>query len=334
MSKTILVITDNVRNQINGVVTTFKHVQKHAELAGYVYKTIDPSSFRSFSAPNYPDVKLAVPFNIGQKILEAQPDFIHIATEGPVGLAARCWLDRYDFKYNTSYHTKFPEFLKQLYGVPTAWTYSYLRWFHKHSGKVLVTTDTMANELRGKNFKQNLVTWSRGVDANIFNPTSRKESIGGKKVLLSVGRISKEKNLDVFCQLNIPNTVKVMVGDGPYLNALRQKYYDVTFVGAKHGVELAEYYAAADAFVFTSKADTFGIVMIESISCGTPIAAYPVPGPIDIVKHGINGAMSNKIEDAIKTCLSIDRELVYNSSRRWTWENCWNIFENNLVPAR
>lgn len=333
MSKTILIVTDNTSDQINGVVTTFNHIKKHAELNGYRYESITPGLFKSFSAIGYPEVKLSIPYKIGKYIIDINPDYVHIATEGPLGLAARLWLDHKGYKYNTSYHTKFPEFLNKLYHVPQGLTYSYLRWFHKHSGKVLVNTDTMVRELKEHKFKQNLVTWTRGASPVLFNPGQRHRS-NDKKILLSVGRVSKEKNLDAFCSLNIPNTVKILVGDGPYLNTLREKYLDVNFVGMKTGDELAKYYANADVFVFTSKADTFGIVMIESICCGTPVAGYPVSGPIDIVQPSRNGYISENLEEAVKKCLDLDREVVYNSSKKWTWENCWKIFENNLIPIR
>lgn len=333
MNKKILVITDNTPQQINGVVTTFSHIEKYARLNGYWYYSIDPTHFVSYSAPGYPEVRLSIPKDIGKHIENINPDFIHIATEGPVGLAARMWLDRKGYKYNTSYHTKFPEFLNKLYYVPEGLTYAYLRWFHKHSGKVLINTDTMARELREHKFKQNLVTWTRGANPVLFNPHWRIRS-SDKKILLSVGRVSKEKNLDAFCSLNIPNTIKIVVGDGPYLNTLKEKYPDVQFVGMKIGDELAQHYANADVFVFSSKADTFGIVMIESISCGTPIAGYPVPGPIDIVQPSRNGYLSENLEEAVKKCLDLDREVVYNSSKKWTWQNCWKIFEDNLIPIR
>jgi glycosyltransferase involved in cell wall biosynthesis len=330
MTKTILVITDNVKGQVNGVVTTFSQIEKYAVMNGYRYKTIDPNNFKNFSCPGYSEVKLALPIGIGRKIKEINPDFIHIATEGPIGLAAKLWLDINGYRYNTSYHTKFPEFLNQLYKIPEFITYSYLRWFHKNSSRVLVTTETMVKELKHNRFKQNLVVWTRGVDGEIFQPNTNKETFN-KKILLSVGRVSKEKNLDEFCSLKIPNTTKILVGDGPYLKELKEKYNDVMFVGAKFGKELSSYYANADVFVFTSKTDTFGIVMIESIRCGTPIAAHEVPGPIDIVIPHVNGFMSEGLESAIIKCFSLDREKVLESSKKWTWDECWDIFEKCLV---
>lgn len=328
--KKILIITDNLPNQINGVVTTYNNIKNLAEIDGYRVEFLDPTQFKHFDCPGYKEIKLAIPFGIGKKILAYDPDYIHIATEGPVGFAARCWLDRHHWKYNTSYHTKFPEFIESVYEIPVWMTYRYFQWFHKHSGKVLVTTTTMARELEMNRFDGPFVVWTRGVNREIFNPSRRIDN-SPEKILLSVGRVSKEKNLDAFCSLQIPNTRKVLVGDGPYLDELRGKYTDVEFVGSKRGIELAEYFASADVFVFTSKTDTFGIVMIESISCGTPIAGYPVPGPIDIVENCVNGYSDNEISVAIEKCLDLDRSVVYNSSKKWTWEECWTIFRDNLI---
>lgn len=327
---TILVITDNLRDQINGVVTTFNHLEKEAISDGYLIEFIDPSLFFHINCPGYPEIKLSLPFKIGEKILGLDPDYIHIATEGPIGFAARCWLDKHHWKYNTSYHTKFPEFLKKMYRIPEWITYKYLRWFHKHSGRVLVTTNTMAEELKQKQFRQDLVPWTRGVDSAVFIAVDEVRFQHKEKILLNVGRVSKEKGLDDFCSLKIPNTKKIVVGDGPYRKELQRKYPDVHFVGVAKGKRLAMYYSSADVFVFTSKTDTFGIVMIESMSCGTPVAGYSVPGPIDVIEQGVNGYYGENLEESIEKCLNLDRNSVYRSSKKWTWNNCWNIFKNNL----
>jgi glycosyltransferase involved in cell wall biosynthesis len=258
-------------------------------------------------------------------------DYIHIATEGPLGLAARCYLDRKGQRYNTSYHTKFPEFLKELYNIPTSITYWYVRWFHKHSGKVLTTTQTMVDDLRSHGFDGDVIPWTRGVNRDIFKSSLRGETVAGRPILLSVGRVSKEKGLDNFCELDYPGATKIVVGDGPYRVELEQRYPDVIFAGAKFGTSLAEYYANADVFVFTSRTDTFGIVIIESLACGTPVAAYPVPGPIDILDTGITGHMSDNLKDSIDLCLTYSRDRVEHAGQKWTWDNCWEIFKKNLV---
>ena len=332
--KKILVVTDNLRNQINGVVTTFNNLNICAKKDGYNIYYIDPSMFWYIDSPGYPEVKLSFPWNIGKYIKDINPDHIHIATEGPLGLAARLWCDKHKIKYNTSYHTKFPEFLKKLYHIPEEITYSYVRWFHKHSGKVLTTTKTMVDDLKSHGFNGDIIPWTRGVDRSIFKRNKDKKVSNNDVVLLSVGRISKEKNLDVFCQLKLPNYTnvsKIVVGDGPYLEELKKKYPDVWFVGAKTGSELAKYFAQADVFVFTSKTDTFGIVIIESLSVGTPVAAFPVPGPIDILEQNISGHMSENLASSVEHCLTLDRNIVFENSNKWTWENCWNIFKSNLI---
>ena len=331
--KRILIITDNLPDQINGVVTTFQNIEREAKKDGYQVTYIDPSKFRYWSAPKYPEVKLAWPWRIGRLIQASNPDYIHIATEGPIGLMARLWLDWQGWRYNTSYHTKFPEFMKKLYGIPESWTYAYVRWFHKHSGRVLTTTETMVKDLRAHGFLGDLRAWTRGVDRRVFNPGLRNRS-GGDKILLNVGRVSKEKNLDEFCKLSIPGTRKTIVGDGPYRAELEHRYPDVEFVGAKTGRSLAEYYANADVFVFPSLTDTFGVVIIESLAVGTPVAAHPVPGPQDILEEGITGYMSYSLQDAVEICLDYPRDRVVAASQRWTWESCWQIFRDNLIDLR
>jgi glycosyltransferase involved in cell wall biosynthesis len=330
MRKRILIVTDNNREQINGVVTTFANIELLARRNGYDIDYIDPSLFSSIPAPGYPEVRLSWPKNIGRLIRSCNPDYIHIATEGPIGLVARLWLDWQGWRYNTSYHTKFPEFIKKLYGIPESATYAYVRWFHKHSGRVLTTTDTMVNDLKAHGFRGDIRAWTRGVDRSIFRPELRERS-GGEKILLNVGRVSKEKGLDDFCKLQIQNTRKIVVGDGPYRAELMRQYPDVEFVGAKTGIELAQYFANADVFVFPSRTDTFGVVIIESLACGTPVAAYPVPGPKDILETGITGYMSSCLQDAVEICLDYPRDRVVAASQRWTWQNCWQIFRDNLV---
>lgn len=330
MTKKILIITDNLQDQINGVVTTFKNMQALAASDGYDIVYIDPSKFCYCSAPGYPEVKLSWTWQIGAKIKAVDPDHVHIATEGPVGLAARIWLDWHDWRYNTSYHTKFPEFLNKLYHVPVSWTYAYVRWFHKHSGRVLTTTQTMVNDLRANGFTGDIVPWTRGVDRSVFRSQLRSRRQADGPILLSVGRVSKEKGLDDFCNLDIEG-IKIVVGDGPYLEELRARYPKIMFTGAKTGKALAEHYANADVFVFTSRADTFGIVIIEAISVGTPVAAYPVSGPIDILENGITGHMSENLAASVAECLTYSRDRVESASNIWTWAACWDIFKNNLV---
>lgn len=331
MLKKILVITDNIRDQINGVVTTFKSIEEHALLDGYSILYLDPREFIHFNCPGYPEVKLSIPWKIGKKIEEISPDYIHIATEGPVGMCARLYLDKRGYRYNTSYHTKFPEFLNQIYKIPKSLTYFYMRWFHKHSGVVLTTTDAMVRDLKENQFT-NVVSWTRGVDRKALHSSLKPEKTE-KPTILSVGRLSKEKNLDVLINYQIEYNL-IIVGDGPYRRELEKKLPHAYFTGYKVGSELADYYAKADVFVFTSFTDTFGLVMIEAMSMGTPVAAYPVRGPIDVVEEGLTGYMDQHLGKAITRALTLDRELVKKHSMKWSWENCWNIFKENLKPIQ
>ena len=331
-AKTILIITDNLPDQINGVVTTYKNIEACAVLDGYRVVYITPGDFSYISCTRYNEVKIAYPRAMGKKIEEINPDHIHIATEGPIGLSARKYLSKRGYRYNTAYHTKFPEGLKKLFGIPEALTWPLIRWFHKHSGKVLTTTDTMVQDLKDHGFDGELVSWTRGVDRITFNSASRTQSRTGP-VLLCVSRISQEKNLDDFCSLDYPGATKIMVGDGPYREELERRYPDVHFVGFKTGERLATYYANADVFVFPSQWETFGIVMIEAMACGTPVAAYPVTGPLDVIDEGITGCVNLLLKQAVTDCLFLPRRQVWDGSQRWSWDRAWEIFRDNLVPV-
>ena len=327
--KKILIVTDNLKDQINGVVTTYKNLEALALLDGYQFIYLDPGQFRYIDCPRYNEVKIAYPRNLGKKIKEIDPDHIHIATEGPLGLWARAYLSKLSIRHNTAYHTKFPEGLKKLMYVPETLTWKYVRWFHKHSGKVLTTTDSMVNEFQKHGFDGEVVPWTRGVDRKIFNPQLRKNL--PSKYLLCVSRVSKEKNLEKFFELDYPGYLKIMVGDGPMLETYKKQYPDVMFTGFKTGVDLARYYANAEVFVFPSTWETFGIVMIESMACGTPVAAYPTQGPLDVVEQGVTGFMDNDLVSAIDKCLQLNRDRVEQASHKWSWENAWLIFKQNLV---
>jgi len=333
MRKRILIITDNTPDQINGVVTTFSNIELLAKHDSYDMVYIDPSHFASIPAPGYPEVRLAWPRRIGRKIESQHPDYIHIATEGPIGLAARLWLDRKGWRYNTSYHTKFPEFIQRIYGVPEFVTYAYVRWFHKHSGRVLTTTETMVNDLRAHGFRGDIRAWTRGVDRDQLMPSQdwqHDRKFQDRPRVLYVGRVSREKNLDALCDLHREFHIDI-VGDGPYRTELEQRYPRVNFLGYRKGSALADCYAQADVFAFPSRADTFGIVMIEAMSLGTPVAGYPVPGPQDVIEQGVTGYTDDDLARAIRLSMGLDREQVSRASERWTWHHCWSIFRDNLV---
>ena len=333
MTKTILIITDNLPDQINGVVTTYKNIEAHAARDGYNIVVLHPGWFRYINCPFYNEVKLAYPRALGKKIEEIRPDHIHIATEGPLGLWARAYLSLDTSytgrRYNTAYHTKFPEGLKKLLHIPECLTWRYIRWFHKHAGKVLTTTESMVKELHDNGLEMPIVPWTRGVDRDIFYPMDI--TLDKHPILVCVARVSKEKNLEDFFELDYPGSHKIMVGGGPMLEKYKKQYPDVEFVGFKTGADLAYYYQIADVFVFPSRWETFGIVMIEAMACGTPVAAYPCQGPEDVVDEGITGCLNDDLKQAVKDALMLNRKKVWEGSARWSWKRAWEIFKINLV---
>ena len=329
MRTTILIITDNLPEQINGVVTTYKNIEACALRDGYRVVYLDPGRFRHVDCPGYHEVKIAFPWKIGQAIEEIAPDHIHIATEGPMGLCARQYLDKRGYRYNTAYHTRFPEGLRKLFGIPENLTWPLIRWFHKHSGRVLTTTDSMVQELRARGFDGDLVSWTRGVDRSVFQPRLGRSGTG---CLVCVSRISEEKNLVDYLSMPTPGFRKIMVGDGPMRADYERRYPDVEFVGYQTGSALAEHYQQADVFVFPSRWETFGIVMIEAMACGTPVAAYPAPGPQDVIEPGVTGIMHPDLWQATQQALALDRRAVWQGSQRWSWQRAWDIFRDNLVP--
>jgi len=333
MTKKILIITDNLPEQINGVVTTYKNIEACAVLDGYSVVYITPGDFRYFDCPKYNEVKIALTRQMGKKIKEIGADHYHIATEGPLGLSARKYFSKHRIGYSTAYHTKFPEGLKKLFGVPEKFTWGFVRWFHKKASVVLTTTDTMVRELKAHGFKGEVVPWTRGVDRAIFNPSQRTDTVVNGPILVCVSRVSKEKNLEAFFEMPYAG-VKFMVGDGPMLEEYKANYPDVNFVGAKRGEELAKYFAMADVFVFPSRWETFGLVMIEAMACGTPVAAYPCQGPLDVIDEGITGCMREDLAEAVTSALLLDRSAVYKGSQRWTWEKAWAIFRDNLISLK
>lgn len=328
MTKNILIITDNLPTQINGVVTTYTNIEPYIIAKGYAVSYLHPGCFKYISCPGYPEIKLSATIGIGKTIRSFNPDYIHIATEGPIGLAARLYLSSNAVSYTSAYHTKFPEAIKAIVGIPEVITWTLIRWFHAKSTTVLTTTDSMVNSLQKQGFKR-VVSWTRGVNRAIFKPCIKKQT--QDIILLCVSRISAEKNLEDFFNLDFPAARKIMVGDGPKLSEYKALYKEVEFVGAKTGIELAKFYQEADVFVFPSKWDTFGLVMIEAMACGTPVAAYSVQGPLDVVEYGITGYTSDCLLEATTQCLSLDRQEVSKGSLFWSWEQAANILLNSLV---
>jgi glycosyltransferase involved in cell wall biosynthesis len=320
----ILIITDAWAPQVNGVVRTYHNILKHFDA-----KVVHPyeADFKRRPLTGYEEIEVVTnPWKVKRHVWVAMHEgyYIHVATEGPLGLFAKRELDKNDYPYTTSLHTLFPEFIQTRFGIPTWATYPYFRWFHKRSRNILVPTHGIKQHLEDKGFDR-ITVWTRGVDPSIFNPSQRQKT--DRPYILSVSRISKEKGLDDFCKLDYPR--KVVVGDGPYLDELKRKYPDVEFLGKKEGVALAYWYANAEAFVFSSKADTFGIVLLESIACGTPVAAYPEPGPLEVLTEE-NGGVNLDLHQALQQALTRDRSLVYESSKPWTWVRSAEQFIKSL----
>lgn len=315
MTGKIIIATDAWSPQVNGVVTTYRQMEKHLDNCLFV----TPHLFRNFPMPGYNEIKLSLvtPSMIDNIFSQYDIEHIHIATEGPIGLAVRRWCIKNNKKFTTSYHTKFPEFVQAMYKIPAWLVYSYFRYFHNKSSAVMVATESLDRELKARGFK-NTVMWSKGVDTDQFRPTLTEQD--KVKTLLYVGRVSKEKNIEAFLKCQIPNSRKIVVGSGPDLQNLINKYKDsATFVGSKTGEDLTYYYNLADVFVFPSKSDTFGLVILEALACGTPVAAYPVTGPIDILNPKI-GAMSEDLEQAINQALTLDRYDCYKFTEQYSWK--------------
>jgi len=291
--KKVLLVTDTWAPQVNGVVTTWKNLIINSKKQGIIFEVIHPFLFKSFAWPFYKEIRLPIVSykTIEKNIDKINPDFIHVATEGILGWHTRKYCLKNNLTFTTSYHTKFPEFLNSLYGIPKRMTFNVIKRFHSTSSNILVNTPTMKKDLSLKGF-QNLIEWTRGIDKGLFKPSFSKnlrkeiDPLGNKKIILYVGRVSKEKNINSFCEIS-NNTNKyqfVIVGDGPLKTKLEKKFPKVIFAGYKFGEELSRYYSTADCCVFPSLNDTFGNTIIESMACGTPVAAYPVNGPVDIIK--------------------------------------------------
>ena len=333
--KKLLIITDTTDKQTNGVVRTLAKtidcLSKNFEVV-----VIDPSNFNAVSLPLYKEIDISLnTYTIGKLIEDEDSDYIHVATEGPVGLAAKLYCDRKKYRYTTSYHSMFPEFIRDMFKIPENFTYWYFRWFHANSCNVLVPTQVVKNLLEEKGFK-NLVVWKRGVDRKSFNSSYRNRSDDSHlKIILCVSRVSKEKGLDDFCQIPVADGyLKVLVGDGPYLSELTKKYHSeaVAFVGKRTGKELAETYANADVFIFPSKNDTFGLTQLESIASGTPVLAYRGTVSDEIINEGKSGYLVDKFEiNAINAAMKLSRKYIEDESHNWTWKKCSEIFANSLV---
>ncbi len=319
----ILLATDAWRPQVNGVVRTWETSIAHLQRRGHAVEVVHPGQFRTVPLPFYPEIRLAWLGRraLGSAIRQFDPDAIHIATEGPIGLAVRAWCVRNRRSFTTSYHSKFPEYVQEHLKIPAGWSYRFLRWFHGGATAILVSTPSLESELAGHGFR-NMARWSRGVDLTLFAPRPKTWAQYPRPILLYAGRVSKEKNLDAFLNLRTPGTM-IVVGDGPAREKLQREFPDAVFLGYRSGPALAEAYSNADAFVFPSKTDTFGLVLIEALACGVPVAAYPVVGPIDIVTEPGCGALNDDLSRAIELALATgNAEACVNHARKFTWERC------------
>src|SRR6201747_2327305 len=329
----ILVATDAWHPQVNGVVRTLTMMAGAAKALGSDVSFLTPQSFRTFAMPSYRDLRIALPgaAKIARLIAEARPDSIHIATEGPIGFAVRRHCCKRGLPFTTSFHTRFPEYISARLPIPESWSWSALRWFHGASQAVMVATPALAGELRWCGFR-NVVLWPRGVDAQLFRPRAVDFCLP-RPIFLSVGRVAVEKNLEAFLELDLPGT-KVVVGDGPVRAALQRKYPKAVFLGALHGEPLAEAYAAADVFVFPSRTDTFGLVLLEALASGLPGGAFPVTGPIDVANDERVGGISEDLGMAIAHALRCSREEGRRYAERCSWDEAERIFVDTLVPMK
>jgi glycosyltransferase involved in cell wall biosynthesis len=329
----ILVATDAWHPQVNGVVRTLAMTASAAKVLGFDVSFLTPQSFRTFAMPSYPDLRVALPgaAKVARLIAEARPDNIHIATEGPIGLAVRRYCRNRALPFTTSFHTRFPEYISARLPIPESWIWSALRWFHGPSQAVMAATPALAGELRGRGFRT-VVLWPRGVDAQLFRP--RAVDLGlPRPLFLSVGRVAVEKNLEAFLELDLPGS-KVVVGDGPARLALQRKYPRAVFLGALHGEPLAEAYAAADVFVFPSKTDTFGLVLLEALASGVPVAAFPVTGPRDVIGAANVGVLSEDLRVACLAALKLSPQDCLQFAASQTWEASARAFVNNISDVR
>lgn len=332
-----MIVTDAWWPQINGVVRTLTELKVALERLGHTVSLVEPGGFRTVAMPGYSEIRLAInpKRKVGRLIEDLRPRSIHLATEGPLGLAARRHCLRRGYPFTSAYHSRFPEYIRKRLPIPLSLSYAWLRRFHASSRAVLVGSKSVAQILRQRGF-DNLRLWSRGVDVEVFHPDCRSPGVsasdrsGGpfgcealgkdfvRPVYLYVGRLAVEKNVEDFLELDLKGS-KWVVGDGPLLPELKKRYPQARFVGYKHGKELARYYATADVLVFPSKTDTFGLVILEALACGTPVAAFPAPGPLDILTGSEVDCLDDDLRRSVRRALSISSERCREFARRFSW---------------
>lgn len=334
MTQSVLIVTDAWKPQVNGVVACLGAVTDELVRRGIRVQLLHPGPFPTVPMPTYPEVRLALAGagRIASIIDSFAPGHIHISTEGPLGLQARRYCLRNGLNFTTSYHTNFAQYVDARVPFTQDWIVRYLRWFHRPSQGVLVPTPSIIAQLAALGYER-LRLWPRGVDRTRFYPGAKTRflDLPGPH-MLCVSRVSVEKNLRAFLGLKLPGS-KILVGDGPQLDELRRAYPDVTFLGRQVGQELAEIYRSADVFVFPSRTDTFGNVMLEALASGVPVAAFPVAGPIDVLTDSASGALDEDLGTAIRRALALSRAAAVEHASRYTWSACASIFQGNLVPV-
>ena len=330
----IALVTDAWSPQVNGVVRTLQAVRAELERMGHDMLVVSPDLYGSVPCPTYPEIRLAIagPRSVGQRIASFGAEAVHLATEGPLCLAARRWCLKRKRPFTTAYHTQFPDYVAARTGLPAEWFWRYIRWFHAPARAVLVSTPSIRRTLEAHGIPQ-VRPWGRGVDLATFSPDAPAPALFAtlpRPIQLYVGRVAVEKNLEAFLSARQPGS-KVIVGDGPARADLESRFPDAHFLGALSGRELAGAFAGADVFVFPSKTDTFGLVMIEALACGTPVAAYPVSGPVDVLTPAV-GAMRDDLEQAIAEALTRDRAACAAYGRGFSWEASARQFLDALAP--
>lgn len=331
----ILLATDAWPPQVNGVVRTLTALIGELERLGHSAIVLHPALFANLPCPGYPEIRL-VPFaarRIGRLIDEAAPDAVHIATEGSIGFAVRRWCLARRAAFTTAFHTRFPEYLSQRFHAPERLTYAILRRFHAPARSIMVATPSVRRDLAARGFDR-LCAWTRGVDHELFNPARRVEELGfPRPIFLTVARIACEKNLEAFLALDLPGT-KLVVGDGPQLASLKRRFAGAHFLGHRENGDLARLYASADVFVFPSRTDTFGLVLLEALASGVPVAAFPVAGPLDVIGSSGAGALDEDLRRAALRALSISRTDARAHALTYSWANCAEQFVKQLCPLR
>jgi glycosyltransferase involved in cell wall biosynthesis len=315
------------------IVRTLGHTIREATAAGHEVSVISPADFRTVPCPTYPEIRLSLlpGRGIRRRLDELRPDAVHIATEGPLGLAARNWCVRRGWPFTTAYHTQFPEYVRARAPLPLRAGYAAVRWFHSRAHRTLVTTPSMMRLLEARGFR-NLALWGRGVDTDLFRPRGKDFLDLPRPVWLYIGRVAVEKRVEDFLKLDLPGT-KLVVGDGPAAADLRARYPDAVYAGYRHGEDLAAHIAASDVFVFPSRTDTFGLVLLEAMACGIPVAAYPVAGPIDVVRNGVTGVLDEDLREAAIAALEIDPAACRAQALQHSWEAATRQFLGCLATT-